>query len=102
MSISEALRTLTGEWMTRAEANMRVLTDEAIDDVESELNSAVSNYPQMASPHEGFAILKEEVDELWDEVKKKPSQRSKAMMRKEACQVAAMAIRFMIDVCEDE
>ena len=56
----------------------------------------------MQSAHEGYAVLLEEVDELWDEVKKNPSKyahRDKDM-RKEAIQIAAMAIRFVLDVCE--
>ena len=56
----------------------------------------------MQSAHEGYAVLLEEVDELWDEVKKNPSKyahRDKDM-RKEAIQIAAMAIRFVLDVCD--
>lgn len=55
-------------------------------------------------PHEGFAVLYEEVDELWDEVKKNPRKipggRSahKEAMRKEAVQIAAMAIRFAAEL----
>ncbi|MFX1265117.1 MAG: hypothetical protein ACFFH0_07035, partial [Promethearchaeota archaeon] len=39
------------------------------------------------SAHEGWAVLKEEVDELWDEVKRKPAARSRAAMRIEAKQI---------------
>lgn len=45
------------------------------------------------SPHEGYAVLLEEVYELWDEVRK--SKHDKELMRKEAIQVAAMAVRFI-------
>ena len=65
----------------------------------AELQRATSMYGPMHSPHEGFAILKEEVDELWDEVKRKPLERSNERMREEAIQIAAMAMRFAIDVC---
>ena len=63
--------------------------------------TTITNEP-FNSAHEGYAVLLEEVDELWDEVKVRRSQRDLNKMRKEACQVAAMAIRFMIDVCETE
>ncbi|SFW16281.1 hypothetical protein [Chitinophaga sancti] len=66
-------------------------TAELIDD---EINRAKTKFKEVKfnSAHEGFAVLKEEVDELWDEVKK---DGSKERMRAEAVQVAAMAIRFI-------
>lgn len=55
------------------------------------------------SAHEGYAVLREEVDELWDEVKKGGTEpRSRERMRKEALQVAAMALRFVLEVCDPE
>lgn len=69
-------------------------------DVTAELASAIARYPAMNSSHEGYAVILEELDELWDEVKKKPSVRSKTAMREEAIQVAAMAMRFVIDICD--
>ena len=55
---------------------------------------------RLHSPHEGWAKMLEEVDELWEEVRRKSALRSKAAMRAEAKQVAAIAIRFMGDLCE--
>jgi hypothetical protein len=52
------------------------------------------------SAHEGFAILSEEVDELWDEVK--THRQNPDAMAQEALQVAAMAFRFLQDCCGDE
>lgn len=51
----------------------------------------------MASPHEGYAVILEELDELWDEVCAQSCDLAKA--RKEAAQVAAMGIRFLMDLC---
>jgi NTP pyrophosphatase (non-canonical NTP hydrolase) len=51
------------------------------------------------SAHEGYAVILEELDELWDEVKKNGQTRDMQKMRDEAIQVAAMAMRFVIDVC---
>lgn len=65
----------------------------------NELDSATSRYDPFASAHEGWAILLEEVDELWDEVKLKPSLRSQERMADEAIQIAAMAMRFLEDIC---
>lgn len=64
-----------------------------------EFERASAIYPPFASAHEGYAILLEEVEELWEEVKKSPKKREPAKMREEAIQVAAMALRFLKDVC---
>lgn len=54
------------------------------------------------SAHEGYAVILEEMDELKMEVWKKASERDAVNMVKEAVQVAAMAIRFINDVCMDK
>lgn len=71
---------------------------EALDEV----RSARRRFSAFNSAHEGYAVMLEEVDELWDEVKAQNSERKIDNMRAEAKQVAAMAISFMVDVCEDE
>jgi hypothetical protein len=68
------------------------------DAVMAELEFARTNFPPMRSEHEGYAILLEEVEELWDEIKKSPKKRDAAALRKEAIQVAAMALRFINDL----
>lgn len=65
------------------------------DDAREELYRATQRFGPMASAHEGWAVIQEEVDELWDEVKGGQDVRR---MREEAIQVAAMAMRFVIDV----
>lgn len=50
------------------------------------------------SPHEGYAVILEEVDELWDLVKKQTADRDRAEMRKELVQIAAMAARMATDL----
>ncbi len=67
----------------------------------AELRRARAKHPRaFNSSHEGWAVLREEVDELWDEVKNQTEERSYARMRKEAVQIAAMALRFIEDVCD--
>lgn len=72
-----------------------------IEAASAELERASSHYGAFASAHEGYAILLEEVDELWEEVKKNPRNRSTKRMREEAIQVAAMSLRFVRDVCSE-
>ena len=71
--------------------------------VAEEVAGAIKMFPRpFASAHEGFAILKEEVDELWEDVRMSQlgdQEHRQVCMRKEAVQVAAMAIRFLMDVC---
>lgn len=62
-----------------------------------ELVQAMAKFPKFNSPHEGWAVLREEVDELWDEVKTKGATQYRMAM--EAIQVAAMAMRFVHDCC---
>lgn len=68
--------------------------DTAFKEVLAELNRATEKYGSFTSTHEGYAVILEELDELWDEVK---TNGSNERLRKEATQVAAMAIRFMLD-----
>lgn len=67
-----------------------------------ELMRAQSRFPAFNSAHEGYAVILEELDELWDEVKLNQSKRNVSSMAEEAIQVAAMAMRFLFDCCADE
>lgn len=72
---------------------------DAVYAVIGEYNRAVNSYPPMNSAHEGYAVILEEIDELWEVVRQKDSVRSNQQLKEEAIQVAAMALRFLIDVC---
>jgi len=73
-----------------------------MDAILKEFSTASLKYGKFASAHEGYAIIHEELDELWDEVKKNSSKRSPHAMASEAKQVAAMAMRFMVDMCNED
>lgn len=70
---------------------------DAIDMVIVELAKAINKFGKFNSEHEGYAVIKEELDELWDEIK---GEHRAIEMRDEAKQVAAMALRFMVDLYE--
>lgn len=64
-----------------------------------EMAFASSKFPAFVSEHEGYAILLEEVDELWEAVKlnqKNPGREK--LIKKECIQVGAMALRFLHDM----
>lgn len=68
----------------------------ALDEVARELDRAFDKHESMASPHEGYAVILEELDELWDEIKANQGRGLPA--RHEAVQVAAMAVRYILDL----
>jgi len=75
--------------------------DFIIEQVKLEIRTAVKQFGPFHNAHEGYAVLLEEVDELWDNVKmnqKYPER--KMLIRSEAIQVAAMAIRLIYDCCD--
>ncbi|ATI16333.1 hypothetical protein HOS13_gp26 [Caulobacter phage Lullwater] len=75
----------------------------AIDATTQEVVDATLMWPNPAnSAHEAYAVLAEEVDELWDHVKTNQKRRDVGAMYKEAIQVAAMAIRFAAEVANEE
>ena len=63
----------------------------------AEFQRAAELHPKFNSAHEGYAVILEEMDELKAEVWKRHHDMD--AMRKEAVQVAAMALRFLADVC---
>lgn len=69
-------------------------------EIEIECKNAMFNWPEFHSAHEGFAVLAEEVDELWEIVRQKPKDRTLAKMKTECIQIAAMALRFATEICD--
>jgi NTP pyrophosphatase (non-canonical NTP hydrolase) len=92
---------IKGRMMPRTEAeaharSLRPVISNVLQEVFDELQKAYAKFgKQQASPHEGYAVLQEEVDELWDEIKADRGRLPTA--RKEAVQAAAMAVRYIVD-----
>lgn len=91
--MNQQTTTMEQHWYDR-----QVAIREIVDTVEAEVTSAMQKHGPMASSHEGYAVILEELDELWEEVRKQRHARDMASMEKEAKQIAAMAVRFIYDV----
>ncbi|GEN33832.1 hypothetical protein [Aneurinibacillus danicus] len=68
--------------------------EDIICDVQLELRRAMGKFPPFHSAHEGYAVLKEELEEAWAAIKANDPIHA----RIEMMQVAAMAIRFLHDI----
>jgi len=61
--------------------------------VVDEYISATNKFGPFNSCHEGYGVILEELDEAWAEIKANKTENAK----REMLQVAAMAIRFLMD-----
>jgi hypothetical protein len=72
-----------------------------LDDVRREYDRATKKHGMFNSAHEGWAVMFEEVDELWEEVRRRREKRDPEAMRAECVQIAAMALKFVVSCCRD-
>lgn len=83
------------ETALRSEVRAELLDPSAVALIIEELERATEKFGRFKSAHEGYAVLLEEVDELWQEVK----SNNRDGQEEEAIQVAAMALRYLHDLC---
>ena len=73
--------------------------DKALEEIKLEVANAKTVYPDnFVNQHEAYAVILEEVDELWDEIKKNQKKYDLTAQRKEAKQAAAMLVRLMVEL----
>lgn len=77
---------------------MRQDISDILYDVGIELEEAIARYPSMFTRHDAYAIILEELDEVWDEIKSKDSDFDQKRLRIELTQVAAMCVRAILDL----
>ena len=73
-------------------------------EIAREVSRAVSKYKPMNSCHEAAAVIREEHDEYWDEVKAynlHKGRDTRPQQREELIQLAAMAVRAIYDTIDN-
>lgn len=101
-----------------SELETALAIDNILGDVVRELDRATQKFGPFNSTHEGLAVIEEEFEEFKAEVFHGPTkwvlpigtdasnysalkdEQRTIRMREEAVQVAAMAVRFILDVCD--
>jgi hypothetical protein len=68
-----------------------------LDEVQDALLNAMEKHTTFNSFHEGYAVILEELEEYWAEVKRWPKNHNPAAMRTELLHTAAMCLRTIID-----
>jgi hypothetical protein len=77
----------------------RVALIRVLNDLEAEVLRAQAQHAPMHSPHEGWAVIREELEpELWEHVCHDTGRSPEA--RHEALQVAAMGVRYILDLID--
>ena len=72
--------------------------DLVLTDAKAALIKALGKHAAMNSPHEGWSVILEELEELREHVRGDTGRSADA--RKEALQVAAMWLRYALDLCD--
>lgn len=72
-----------------------------VEKIQSNLNLACEKFPPLHSHHETYAVIKEELDEYFEQVRRiKPDFTPEEKLRHELEDIASMAIRGIIDLCK--
>ena len=69
--------------------------------VNHEAAQAAAKHAPMHSHHEAYAVIKEEFDEYWEEVRKRSASRDAEALKMELVQTAAMCLRALHDLCQE-
>ncbi|MHA2028361.1 MAG: hypothetical protein ACW99A_11505 [Candidatus Kariarchaeaceae archaeon] len=75
---------------------MKERIDHILQEMKLEYLEARVTHNGLHSYHEGYAVLKEEIEELWDEIKQREPDNDKLF--KEAIQVGAMTLAFIYEL----
>lgn len=71
----------------------------ALEEIKTETFRAKTLFPEnFHNQHEAYAVILEELDELWQEIKKNQKNYDIVAQRKEAVQCAAMIVRLISEL----
>jgi hypothetical protein len=71
----------------------------ALQAIKYEFDRANTLYPNFHSNHEAYAVIKEELDEVWDEIRKSKDIKGNETIKKELIQVGAMVLKYLDNLC---
>ena len=66
-----------------------------LDAIDKEVERAKMHGDKFASLHEAYAVILEELDEVWDITRQKRRERSPSDLCKEFIQIGAMAVKAL-------
>ena len=72
---------------------MAITTQHICEMIGAELERSAVHKTEFSSLHEAYAVILEELDEVWDIARMKRKNRDEAQLRKELIQVATMAVK---------
>ena len=73
--------------------------NEAFIEIIDEYKRSKTLYCGFHSNHEGYAVILEEIDELWDEIKNCKETKGNDLIRAELIQIGAMVLRYLNELC---
>lgn len=68
--------------------------------IEEEYMKAREKFGPFDNGHEGYAVILEELEELWEMVKSKPDHNISLEMYRECIQISAMAMAFAVELLD--
>ena len=74
---------------------LQLVTERIFNEVKRTKTLFPNNF---VNQHEAYAVILEEIDELWDEIKKNQRNYDLDAQRKEATQAAAMLCRLLVEL----
>jgi len=75
-------------------------TDGIVRDILDELDRADESYEPINSIHEGYAVILDELDAFWQEVRRPTRNGDVQQMRTELIRTAAMCVRTIRDAID--
>lgn len=73
----------------------KAMRDALLMEIGEEYERAIKKFKPFNSRHEGYAVILEELDEVWDAIK---GDSLNATLEPEIIQVGAMVLRFLMDL----